>query len=814
MGHKNKTRSELDCLIAQNSKGLQNMTSNSASGHTTRPFRQFSTKSRAKSTASFKGLHRIIPHDSGSDVDSHHSGESFFRKSRSSDSLYRKRAISGLNMTALTRVKSNPGQMPGSRPSSVNSSTCCSVGGVSTGLKPSTSKPTHSVVGLHGGDKNIDNDTTTDEEVEYFSDEDENQNDKSQKSSPAVKNIIENNSFHKVKRSPEETQMLPKSFNELNLPYERLENAAPHLVNQPSYKAPSSLIHPQQDQLLSNDYTGDNGDNNDNGDGNTNTTANNNNDGNSDKNSDENNTENGVKPKSNALIKEEVDEVANDKILRDDRDDHIDNNNLYTTAADTSMEAGAHSLKRQGKNFQGPPENALRMIGEEEFHSGNDNYISQRRNSNHEQYIPSMILSQSTGVERRFDQPASIQNSLANDCQVMPPLEEAQNGAIKEYNMGFNKENQITDSPSFQNIDQNHLLQQQPEQQEKQQLEQQQREREQQEQQHQEHQQQQQSQFHHFLQPQLQQQSQLPPQHSQPPRQQNLPPPPRQKQDTNPNNNVHHTFSTSISSLTSSLQKMAPENSYNTSRRSHLLRKKPSQISFLGSSFRGSNTDVPNSFLHRESPSASSDINNFAQFLKSDSIDGESRTQRKLWLQRENSILDLSSQHESGDSIFMANNIEVKREFERISHEYTNVRRFSNPIEEALARVDSEQKNMGIKNSNNKDFETIDSLIPRPVNEGKDIEELLPKSQSTKLQKVLQSIWKEESASFNRDTNPVNRNKSPISGHVANTSRTSLKNIMNPGSTLQHQRITHSLQPTTRAVNRRMENALHHQQRL
>ncbi|GCE99455.1 hypothetical protein ZYGM_002643 [Zygosaccharomyces mellis] len=795
MGHKNKARSELDCLTTQNSKGLPNMTSNSASGHTTRPFRQFSTKSRAKSTASFKGLHRIIPHDSGSDVDSHHSGESFFRKSRSSDSLYRKRAISGLNMTALTRVKSNPGQMPGSRPSSVNSSTCCSVGGISTGLKPSTSKPTHSVVGLHGGDENIDNDTTTDEEVEYFSDEDENQNDKSQKSSPTVKKIIANNSFHKVKKSPEEMQMLPKSFNELNLPYEGLENAAPHPVNQPSYKAPSSLINPQQDQLLSNDYTGDNGDNNDNCDRNTNTTANNNSDGNSDKNLNKNNNENGVKPESNTPIKQEVGEVANDKILRDDRDDHIDNNNLYTTAADTSMEAGAHSLKRQGKNFRGPQENALRMIGEEEFHSGNDNYISQHQNSNHEQYIPSMILSQSTGVERRFDQPTSIQNSLANDCQVMPPLEEAQSGAIKEYNMGFNKENQITDSPSFQNINRDHLLQQQ------------------QEQQHQEHQLQQQSQFHHFLQPQLQQQSQLPPQHSQQPQQQNLPSP-RQKQDTNPNNNAHHTFSTSISSLTSSLQKMAPENAYNTSRKSHLLRKKPSQLSFLGSSFRGSNADVQNSFLHRESPSASSDINNFAQFLKSDSIDGESRTQRKLWLQRENSILDLSSQHESGDSIFMASNIEVKREFERISHEYTNVRRFSNPIEEALARVDSEQKNMGIKNSNNKDFETIDSLIPRPINDGKDIEDLLPKSQSTKLQKVLQSIWKEESASFNRDINPVNRNKSPISGHVANTSRTSLKNIMNPGSTLQHQRITHSLQPTTRAVNRRMENALHHQQRL
>ncbi|CAR29222.1 ZYRO0G03542p [Zygosaccharomyces rouxii] len=789
MGHKNKIRSELDSMAAQSSsKGLQNMTSNSASGHTTRPFRQFSTKSRAKSTASFKGLHRITPHDSGSDADSHHSGESVFRKSGSSDSLYRKRAISGLNMTALTRVKSNPSQMPGSRSSSVNSSTSYSLGAVSTGLKPSTSKPTHSVVGLHGDDKDIDNDTTTDEEVEYFSDEEENENGKSQKSSPIGENMPRENSNNKVKRTPEENKMLSKSFSELTLPYERAENEAPHLVNQPSYKAPSSLINPQQEQLLSNSYKEVNDGNND-----TNT---------------ENNDGGNAKPESNELKRQESDETANDKILHDDGDDRIDNNNLYPAAVDTSMEAGAHSLKRQGKNFQDPQENGLSLMGEDESPRGTGNYISQRRNSDHEQYIPSMILSQSTGVERRFDQPASIQNSLANNYQVMPPLEEAQNGAIKEYNMGLNKENQIIDSPSFQNVNRDQLLQQQQHQQQEEQHQQPQPPQppplQQQPSQRQPH-------FQHFHQPQLQQHSQVPPQQYQQPQQHHLS---RQKQANNTNSNTQHSFSTSISSLTSSLQKMAPENVYNTSRKSHLLRKKPSQISFLGSSFRGSNAEVPNSYLHRESPPASSDINNFAQFLKSDNMDGESRTQRKLWLQRENSILDLSSQHEASDSIFMASNIEVKREFERISHEYTNVRRFSNPIEEALARVDSEQKHTVIKSTTSQDSEMLDSLIPRPINEGKEIDELLPKSQSAKLHKVLQSIWREESALFNKDTNPVNRNKSPISGHVTNTSRTSLKNVMNPGSALQHQRVINSLQPTTRAVNRRMENALHNQQRL
>ena len=63
---------------------------------------------------------------------------------------------------------------------------------------------------------------------------------------------------------------------------------------------------------------------------------------------------------------------------------------------------------------------------------------------------------------------------ISNGSKIVVPQGMAmmliENGAIKEYNMGFNKENQITDSPSFRNIDQNHLLQQQPEQQEKQQL--------------------------------------------------------------------------------------------------------------------------------------------------------------------------------------------------------------------------------------------------------------------------------------------------------------------------------------------------------
>lgn len=49
--------------------------------------------------------------------------------------------------------------------------------------------------------------------------------------------------------------------------------------------------------------------------------------------------------------------------------------------------------------------------------------------------------------------------------------------------------------------------------------------------------------------------------------------------------------------------------------------------------------------------------------------------------------MDLSSQNDGSDSIFMAGNIDAKREFERISHKYSNVKRFYNPLDEALLRV-------------------------------------------------------------------------------------------------------------------------------
>ena len=175
--------------------------------------------------------------------------------------------------------------------------------------------------------------------------------------------------------------------------------------------------------------------------------------------------------------------------------------------------------------------------------------------------------------------------------------------------------------------------------------------------------------------------------------------------------------------------------------------------------------------------------------------------------------MDLSAHNDGNDPIFMASNIEVKREFERISHEYSNVRRFTNPVEEAMARVESDQKSVGIKSSNKSNQDLGNSLFSGYNSRSK--EEFLPKPHDAKLHRILSSIWKEETAQFNKDTNPLSRLKSNGTGHhFPQPSRNSLRSGAGSGTALQHQRTINSLQPTTRAVNRRIENAIHHQQRL
>ena len=176
----------------------------------------------------------------------------------------------------------------------------------------------------------------------------------------------------------------------------------------------------------------------------------------------------------------------------------------------------------------------------------------------------------------------------------------------------------------------------------------------------------------------------------------------------------------------------------------------------------------------------------------------------------------------------MASNVEVKREFERISHEYINIKRFSNPLNEALSRLENGKKPLGIKQKgtqNNLERRTPpNSMFSNYMSSSKPTDEvILPELQNTKIQRILSSMWREESSLFIKDNNPLNR----IS-HSSNMSTNSLRprstsnkhyssqnvrhSLRGPGSStnLHHQRVVNSLQPTTRAVNRRMEN---HQQR-
>lgn len=389
-----------------------------------------------------------------------------------------------------------------------------------------------------------------------------------------------------------------------------------------------------------------------------------------------------------------------------------------------------------------------------------------------ENYAPNMILSQSTGVERRFENSSSIQNSLGNEIHDSgehmasgDTFNELDDGKLRKSKknggrsqLGQNIPNSQSTFPTIANI------------------------------------------------------------------------------GSKDNNVPQHNFSTSISSLTNNLRRAAPE-SFHGSRMNNIFHKKGNQNLLLRSNDLNKNSAAPASPLSNEhitsSTNSGSDanrqsnsgakFNSFAQFLKSDGIDAESRTQRKLWLQRENSIMDLSSQNDGSDSIFMAGNIDAKREFERISHEYSNVKRFYNPLDEALLRVQpiitGNANNIRKKSHNDAqsiahsssdtDHKDEDDLLF--TNYDKKFDDLYPHLASAKIQAVLSGIWKSESYLFNKDVNPINKNRTTSTNHsVGHTASQNARNLlrgpMGSSTTLHHQRVINSLQPTTRAVNRRMEN--------
>lgn len=113
--------------------------------------KQFSAKSRSKSNTSFKNLqklHRVSSHDNLSK-----SALDPMKKSKSSDSLSRKKALSWLSMTALVRTTSHPvvsHNMPGQ-----------------IKYKDTKGLNSKSIIDLDDQD---DNDSATDEEIESFTD--------------------------------------------------------------------------------------------------------------------------------------------------------------------------------------------------------------------------------------------------------------------------------------------------------------------------------------------------------------------------------------------------------------------------------------------------------------------------------------------------------------------------------------------------------------------------------------------------------------------------------------------------------------------
>ncbi len=70
------------------------------------------------------------------------------------------------------------------------------------------------------------------------------------------------------------------------------------------------------------------------------------------------------------------------------------------------------------------------------------------------------------------------------------------------------------------------------------------------------------------------------------------------------------------------------------------------------------------------------------------------RTQQRLWLQRENSIMDLSNQASRLSLYSYSTNIQDKMEFERLSREYLTVRRYWNPVVKSLKRNRKRQCNV------------------------------------------------------------------------------------------------------------------------
>ncbi|CDO94916.1 unnamed protein product [Kluyveromyces dobzhanskii CBS 2104] len=693
-------------------------------GHT-KP-KQFSAKSRSKSNTSFKNLqklHRVGSHDALNKglLDP-------VRKSKSSDSLNRRTFHSGLSMTALVRTTSHPVVLHQN-----------GQGAKQKGLMGDRS--TKSILlDLHDSG---DNDSVTDEEVECFTDLDGEDGLEEEHLNGMAKNSSYQRNSH-------------QSINDFQERNGLSVDSGRHFQRPLSYKPPSRLrnrvdadddhISPKHRNTTDNDKIDANLQEDDLIDPN---------------NQDNVSNTNSLRRHGQHIFgftngsagqqenyrrtSEEHDDIIEPRTshngggLHYNAEDDIDavgrqDSNSTKNSSNVSRNENKDSVL-QGKATDGE-QHLDRSPIEISKSSDSKNNIRDEDNSalngsnvdgetqGTEQYVPDIILSQSTGMERRFDQ-LSRQSSLA----WLNPAEANNEKSVKIQNTKSNKFNYINQDLAASLKDDN-----------------------------------------------IEQSS--PPRHQEP---QQKP----SKVD----------FSTSISSLTSHLARPVS--------RDHLLRATPVSQS------RPWQHSLYRQPSYGENDTSNNGMTDFSSFLQYGDVGTDSRTQQKLWLQRENSIQDLTSQNPSADSVFLASNVEVRREFERISREYTNVRRFSNPLAESLSRI-SQQQNIDIQKQ--KKFNTGEStgnFLGGDYNKNKPSKDGVSTGKKLEIQRTLTKLWNTNTLEFNKDENPlIQANPELLAAQNAGSYRNSRPSRM---SNSQHQRAVNSLHPTTRAVNRRMENVLSQQ---
>lgn len=829
--------------------------------------RQFSTRSRAKSTASFKGLRRALGHDISKSMDKlhhhqqhHHSSNNPIARIKSADSLYRRRTLSALNMTSLGMPGSHANHLTqsthpnGSRPHSRSNS----FGYTGVGIRPRRTKSTHSVLQYNKEQtkntlNNID-DLSSEEEVDYFTDEElspsEDSASKNATSSENLDQDMNTNRIHAIDTIPTTTNntVVPKPLSKkpqftLGNDHDKLDNS---IQSGDSDEEESSLKKESKD-VDNNESHLD-----------TFKTIKEDNLNKLKKVQEYRNSSENVSIDGEKLSKHEnntkVDNIniASDhitshhnQIIRQHSEDHIGNAESVDTVTSNELTRQERNQKHSLPNFKDTDhieydlqenkstttqkdllinnENPDRKNYINKFNlidsPSKDNFGESKIERNHQnqsldnsltgQYIPNMILSQSTGIERTFEHPTSIQNSLSNEFRTNTTSNKDDTNNDKNINTDIpfmysdrkNIDTHSGDKAITNKVEQPNIIVRENS---------------------------------RVIENSHQKESD---------RQSNIKKSPQQTESKNKRNS----FSNSFSSLTNNLQRANAAASLamtaNAENHSSKLKPKKSTTSIINENSSKHSSYIstifnrrPNSrqqqylkqerrgSLEKNAPSLLSQLSssnrrtsitgnkinmddnfsNFSQFLKTDNTnDGDLRTQRKLWLQRENSIMDLNLQKDgNADSIFMATNVDVKREFERISHEYTSLRRFYNTIDAALTRFESNKDriqstvgktstNANIKSQSRKppsSNEIAQSLASQGDNmlnafiSGRSVtskasdsnpkaDDFFGNTQNSKLQRILTTMWNQESANFNNEVNPLsakNSSRTAVNESTAN----------------------------------------------